>query len=184
VALSREEKVARAQALRAEGLKLREIADEMGYGISTVWAWLNDPDRSLGVARKDSYRGRCEDCEAPTDGSNGRANAPTKCRVCSAAARSERRRAEILDKVREWVRLFGAPPTSTDWSICNARLSCAGPLLDQIEERHEGHTWPAVETVVTQFGTWNAAISAAGFTPLKVGGKRHLREVEPTEAAA
>lgn len=78
--MTRKQKVERATRLRAEGLTLREIGEEMGYAISTVNAWLNDPDRSKEIRRKQSYGGVCEVCGDPTDGSNGSANAPKLCR--------------------------------------------------------------------------------------------------------
>jgi len=88
--VTRAEKVARAQQLRSEGLKLREIGEEMGYSISAVNAWLCDPDRSAEVARKDSYRGTCEECGARTDGSNGAPNAPSQCADCHRTRNAER----------------------------------------------------------------------------------------------
>jgi hypothetical protein len=79
---SRAERVREAQRLRAEGLLLREIGQRMGVAKTTVHAWLSDPDRSLEKARKDSYRGICDTCGGPTDGSNGASAAPTRCLQC------------------------------------------------------------------------------------------------------
>src|SRR5438105_15759202 len=57
---SRSAREALARELRGRGLRLREIADELGVAISTVDSWLNDPGGERLRARKDSYRGRCE----------------------------------------------------------------------------------------------------------------------------
>ena len=72
----------RAQELRAAGLLQREIAVRLGVSRSYVAALYNDPDGAKARARKDSYRGTCESCGAPTDGSNGRGAAPTRCDPC------------------------------------------------------------------------------------------------------
>lgn len=53
-------------------------------GISDNYArdLINDPDGSKLRARKDSYRGKCQRCDGPTDGSNGAAKAPALCQGC------------------------------------------------------------------------------------------------------
>jgi transcriptional regulator with XRE-family HTH domain len=80
--LSRAEKAVLAGEFRAQGLLLREIAERMGVAIQTVDAWLNDPDGSRLRARKATYRGSCERCGVPTDGSNG-PNRPSRyCFEC------------------------------------------------------------------------------------------------------
>lgn len=77
---------------RAEGWLFREIADYMDVALQTVNDWLNDPDGSKLRARKDSYRGTCQDCGAPTDGSNGPDSAPTRCNHCNGLRRAEQNR--------------------------------------------------------------------------------------------
>jgi transposase len=83
---TRAEKALRARALRARGMHVRDIAATMGAAPGTVRAWLNDPDGSKLRARKDSYRGACRECGAPTDGSSGRQSAPTLCAAHSLEA--------------------------------------------------------------------------------------------------
>lgn len=80
--MTREEKVAKARILRASGLKLREIAAEMGgVAISTVDTWLNDPDLSRQRERRKTYGKDCIDCGKRTDGSNGY-DSPERCYDC------------------------------------------------------------------------------------------------------
>lgn len=79
--MTRAEKVATAQRLRAEGLLLREIAERMGAKLKTVSGWLSDPDLSRQRARRETYAGTCIDCGAPTDGSGGY-GAPERCTHC------------------------------------------------------------------------------------------------------
>jgi transcriptional regulator with XRE-family HTH domain len=90
--MTRLEKATIAQGLRAQGLLQRQIAERMGVAIQTVDSWLNDPDGSRLRARKNSYRGACEQCGAPTDGSNGPGKAPKLCLACSSDAHAERMR--------------------------------------------------------------------------------------------
>lgn len=90
------------------------------------------------------------------------------------AARSQHSRftpEEILDAIRRWNVQYGAPPKSADWDPSRA-------------ERH-GHSdraarfrngdWPSVRMVRRQFGTFGAAITAAGFdAPAPTGTKPKL----------
>lgn len=99
---TRLENAAEAAELRGHGLLQREIAERMGVSIKTVNAWLKDPDGSRLKARKDSYRGRCEDCGSPTDGSNGSSKAPRWCSACVGAhnPRTQGRAERVLEMVR------------------------------------------------------------------------------------
>lgn len=93
--MTRAEKAAEARRLRdEEGRKHREIADLMGVSRWTVRSWLYDPDGSKMRARKDSYRGTCEECGNPTNGSNGPDKTPKRCSACEMANRGDRDRDE------------------------------------------------------------------------------------------
>jgi hypothetical protein len=173
--VTREEKVARAQELRAQGLRLREIAAEMGYAVSTVQAWIKDPDRSAEIARKNSYSGACRDCGAATSGSNGPGKAPERCHACASALRLEWSRQRIIESIRGWADRYGAPPAVTDWS---PKMLRDPSRRNAAELRLSDGVWPNVSIIQRRFGSFNAAIEAAGFTPLpQSSGRRHLREV-------
>lgn len=63
----------------------------------------------------------------------------------------------IKDVIREWAKIYGEPPLSADW---------AGPYRP---------FWvPTTHTVRHYFGTWNAAIQAAGFQPRPRGAAGHV----------
>lgn len=53
--MTRDEKVAEAQRLRAEGLTLQAIGDRFGATHTCVWRWLN-PERSAEHVRKQNAR--------------------------------------------------------------------------------------------------------------------------------
>jgi Homing endonuclease associated repeat len=156
--LTRDEKVAEARRLRAGGLKAREIAERVKAPESTVRNWY------LG--------GTCR-CGAPLDGGDG----VNSSKVCSSCAHEDSvlwPKDRILQKLREWVRSYGEPPTAYDWSPGLARAQ-APRIVARVEERWEAGDWPSTNTVQEAFGSWNTAIAAAGFVPLKPGGSRHLR---------
>lgn len=110
-------------------------------------------------ARRARYQGTCSDCGAKTDGSNGRDKAPKRCNSCSVAHQIAYKtvwtRERIIASVRQWADEHGEPPGAFDW------LSCPG--------------YPAFSLVMKRFGSWNAAIEAAGYTPRKPGQRKSVR---------
>lgn len=152
----RERHVAEAARLRAEGLLVREIAERMGVARSTADAWLNDPDGSKLRARKDTYRGRCEDCGAPTDGSDGFA-APRWCRDhCGVHLAAADRRVE---KVLEMVRL------RREEDLTNIEIS-----------ERLGIPVPTVATELSRLRALGFDVPAAPYNNAQPQGARYLDE--------
>ena len=56
----------------------------------------------------------------------------------------------IIAAIRDWAEAHGRQPSGLDWF-------------------YAGYGHPAKKTVYERFGSWNAAIAAAGFTPQQVG---------------
>jgi hypothetical protein len=54
--------------------------------------------------------------------------------------------------MRRWRSLYGAPPSSYDWSRTHARER-GGEALARLNEE----IWPAPATVIDLYGTWAAA---------------------------
>lgn len=102
-----------AKRLRKQGMKYREIAEELGIGKSYVDSLLNDPDGARSRARKDSYQGRCEVCGDPTSGGNGPANAAKRCNRHSQERKWTDER--VLEAGVQWMRMFGRPPSARQW---------------------------------------------------------------------
>lgn len=117
--------------------------------------WCSDRCR-----KRTLYGGSCVDCGAATDGSNGRAKAPERCNPCQAIHRTLWTRETIGAAIRQWHFEHGAFPAATDW---NATLARRFGRPDRPVD------FPSVETVQRVFGSWNAAIRAAGFEPRPVG---------------
>lgn len=164
---SRTEREAIARRLRAQGLTYREIGERMGVGVSTAAAYVNDPGGRKDRARKDSYRGSCLDCGAPTCGNDGPSQPSPRCHPCAVRARTIWTREAIITAIQAWARETGGiPPAATDWNPAQAR-NLGHP--EKAEKFYEDGPWPHITTVRCMFGNWSAAIRAAGFAPRRVG---------------
>ena len=138
--MSRAERVTEAQRLRASGLTLRQTADAMGVSFNTIKDYVYDPDHSQLRARKDSYRGLCEVCGGPTDGTAGPGRAGPLCQSCRDWSAEE-----CIEAIQRWARSHGGiPPSKTDW----ARADVDHPVGGTVERR---------------CGGWNTALLRAGF---------------------
>lgn len=128
------------------------------------------------------YSRPCADCGEPMNGSDGNSpNASVRCVSCAnkvnGAARTVWTREAILAAIREWAAEYGEPPRQADWNPVQAR----NYLHDERRARRfeeAGGRWPWFTKVVREFGSWNAAIAAAGFNPRQRFGGR----ANPTRA--
>jgi len=110
--------------------------------------------RSLGAARAQySYR-RQAIATARTARHTGRASLPGLYS-----------RAELLDAMRRWSRLYGCAPVRTDWDPVRARQRCDPDLVAVKVERYRSGQWPSADSVRNRFGSFGAAIAAAGLHP-------------------
>ena len=116
--------------------------------------------------RKAQYSTPCVDCGAPLNGSDGHGpNAAIRCKLCAARVAGEAKtrwtRQALLLAIRAWARQYGEPPATPDWNPTRAaRLHDEGRIC-----RFREGDWPHSESVVREFGSWNAGILAAGFEP-------------------
>lgn len=116
--MSRAEKVATIRlALAAHpDMTQRQVAGLLGVRYRTLVNLLYDPDGEKQRARRARYRRPCAQCGRPLDGSSGwRGGLTCLCVACAAAARKRWTREAVLAAGREWVRVYGRPPTATDW---------------------------------------------------------------------
>lgn len=99
--------------------------------------------------RKSQYDLVCVDCGGRVDGTTpSKRPDPSRpvCAACAGEHYARWSREAILDAIRAWARDRGAIPTATEWA--NAT-----------------DVSPATSRVQAHFGSWNAAIEAAGFEP-------------------
>jgi HNH endonuclease len=144
----RAELAARACALRARGLRLAEVADLLGVSPTYASDLVRDPDGALARARKRRNGGCCLDCGGPTDGSNGRAKAPGRCAPCARRHRLEHAiwpRERVILALLTFAHERGRAPTAGE-----AGRACG---------------LPSHGVVMRRFGSWRAALEAAGLPP-------------------
>lgn len=160
--MTRAERHAQVKALKETGLTFNEIAAHLGLAKSTVTSAYYDPTGATARARKAHYSRPCIDCGAPLSGCNGHGpNAPLRCVACAHIEATVWTRETVIAAVRQWADEHGGiPPVATDWNTSLA-VSVGRPprSLD----------YPAVPTVQRVFGSWHAAIIAAGFDAFTVG---------------
>src|SRR4051794_26415796 len=127
-----------AAADRAERVELAQRLAGVGMGSSAIAAIL---DVSARTVRAYLAAGRCIECGTYV------VTGAERCPRCAArwARPPERSRAHVLDAIRAWADERGRPPTQADWTA------------------HPDARWPSYMTVTTHFGTWRAALEAAGF---------------------
>ena len=134
----RARRIEAAQRMARGGVRTAEIAAVLDVSPRTVRSYLG--------------AGRCRDCGDPvvTD--------VARCPRCAArrARRPWATRAEVVAAIHAWVRETGAPPRQQDWVPTDDR--------DRRWAR-EYPRWPSWMTVRTLFGSWGAALRAAGYAP-------------------
>lgn len=124
--------------------------------------------------RKRSYDLECVVCGGRVDGTtpSKMADATTPvCLACTGDYYATWTREAIVCAIQEWADEHGGiPPAASDWLRARARGTVGTCSVDQVRRR---------------FGTWNAAIIAAGFEPHAtgpVGGYKRLTAQQRTAA--
>lgn len=185
--MSRAENARRAAELHAQGLNGIQIAAAMGVSRAYAYELLNDPKGEGSRARKDRYRQPCVDCGAMTSGCNGLRDTP-RCVTCANRKNGRGKtvwtREKIIAAIREWAAEHGEPPAGADWNANQARR-----LGDEARARRfeDDPRWPWFSIVTRAFGSWNAGIRAAGYTPrIPHGGGENVarRRDQRAKAAA
>jgi hypothetical protein len=139
------ERVETAWRLRAAGLRIRTIAQELGVSVSTVHNYLR--------------AGGCPQCGGPV--ASPRAE---RCIACTASEPTIERawtRDTVRDAIRAWIAEYGRAPSYHDWTP-----SRSFPGVWEAESPR----WPSAAIVCDLFSDyrnpWNAALLDAG-APLR-----------------
>jgi DNA-binding CsgD family transcriptional regulator len=153
-----------AAKLRAQGLVGRQIAERLHVSQSYAYELLEDPTGELNRERKKKYNGTCESCGAPASyGHSGLA----RCRVCYEDDIKIWTQDAIVCAIQEWADEHGGiPPSAMDW---NPQMAISHGRPEKAEKFYADGHWPNVKSAQEQFGSWNAAIAAAGLEPRRIG---------------
>ncbi|MDA0172958.1 hypothetical protein OJ998_27905 [Solirubrobacter taibaiensis] len=134
------ERVLAARALATEGCSSAEIAARLGVSRASAYNYLQ--------ART------CPGCGQPVT-----APSAARCRECTRHEPTVARTwtcADVLAALRAWTGEHGAPPRYREWT----------PSREQPGRwEAESPRWPSAAVVAALFGSWNAALVAAGAPP-------------------
>jgi DNA-binding CsgD family transcriptional regulator len=151
---SRKQRAEAIEALADRGLGSDEIAARLGLARSTVNKYRRDPEGERERTRRERYRGRCRGCGRPTRGSDGPGRAPEWCPECAPLRRQRWSDERLLNAIREWTQVTGAPPTLYDWSPAHAPSGHPGAAR-YLAERGR---WPNASSVARRFGSLRAGV--------------------------
>lgn len=173
----RADQAARAAALRAAGATHADVAAELGISKAYARDLHYDPDGSKLRARKARLAGRCG-CGAPTSGTRSGARRPAgRCPACARAAAKVWTADAIVAVFREFGEKHGRPPAATDALLpetLERNHGCSPERRAELEAvRAAGPRLPSAAIVRREFGSWAAAVEAAGMTPLRAGTGAH-----------
>lgn len=141
-----------AARLHADGLNGLQIAAQLNISKSYACELLTDPTGDRSRERKERYAGTCTECGAKTSYTVG--GYSELCLPCANDARLVWTTDAIICAIQEWADDHGGiPPTATQWRAPGARRG----------------VYPCLTRVQGRFGSWNAAIVAAGFEPHPAG---------------
>lgn len=91
-----------------------------------------------------------------------------RCESCGQTIRKHWTRDLVTLRIQEWAGVYGEPPSVNDWDPTVASRLGDPERADRF--RSAGGHWPSRNAVYRVFGSWNAAVRAAGFEPRAAGG--------------
>lgn len=132
------ERVQDTERLSRQGKPIKEIAEIIGVSTTTVRLYLNaKPCPSCGGPVISPHSFRCRECAI--------ANLPTTSWT----------KEEILTRIHEWNIQHGQPPAADEWGGNPSKMG-------ESQWIRESPHWPPTSAVQIVFGSWTAALVAAG----------------------
>jgi hypothetical protein len=183
--MTRAERADVVKAMVDEGYTARQISSRLELSRSYVRDLINDPAGSKTVARKNRYRRLCPGygeragrCGTLMDGSNG--NGPSRSTLCVECAKLRHRAEfswqpdEVITVFQEFHRRTGRVPAATD---AMGRSPSVRRNMSAVRRAEFDDSacllLPPPATVKSLFGSWGEAVRAAGYEPLRSGGRGH-----------
>jgi hypothetical protein len=151
-------------------MPIAQIAAQLDVAQSTVSRWTNpevaEKNRHASRMRRASYpTGTCRDCGGPTR-PDGCGHPHKLCRACAIKLRTIWSQEALIEAIRAFVALYGRVPGAIDWNPSDAANK---GMYDRVQRFYDDGCWPYYNSVQRCFGSWNAAIKAAGFIPRSPG---------------
>ncbi len=135
------ERVAIAWRLRAEGHRIRAIAEQLGVSVSTVHNYLR--------------AGSCPQCSGPV--ASPRAERCIACTAHEPSVESSWSRERVRDAIRAWTGKHGSPPRYHEWTPSRTHPG---------RWEADSPRWPSAAVVCDAYdeyrNPWNAALADAG----------------------
>jgi ribosomal protein S14 len=161
-------RISEARRMREEGVSNAEIAARFGVSKSTVCRWTVpgaiERERASSLAAKQRRRRPCPRCGGRVDITR----AGELCRTCVDDDNREARMDRAVRCLQEWHALHGRVPTAPEWGA-------GGPGYRRVKTlASDGQPWPWYQHVSEDFGSWEAAVRAAGFQPRRPGVRADL----------
>ena len=147
--LSRAKKARVAKELANKGVTWAEIATALGTTPGYAYELTIDPNGDKARSRREARSRPCQDCGRPTSQA-----IYLRCSTCSGLRRQKWPKEAILAAIKSFANEKGKVPSAPDFAICDRSK------------------YPTPRTVQTAFGSWSAAIEAAGFTPRNSGASK------------
>lgn len=168
--------VRRAQELNAAGWLHANIAAELRISRSYASMLLADPTGKKERARKARYSKRCPGCGGKMYGQGKHAS--NLCAVCAIKKRSAGRRwtpEAIVAAFQAFNAAMGRPPAVLDQTAAPSllRRMSQARLAERVEAQRMGLVLPTADTVRRAYGTWDAALAAAGLPKARLGSPSH-----------
>lgn len=139
------------------------IASKLGVSKSRVYESLNDPTGEKSRARKAKAQRPCVDCGEPCNTDGSRSEPSERCHRCACAKQSAD---------AKW-KPDTVPPMASEW----------GDSFRRHPDFEKGG-WPTATTVAYRFGTFNAAVEAAGLQPAHRPGGQPRKPLTREQLAA
>jgi hypothetical protein len=115
----------------------------------------------------------CIDCQKPIG--NGAGRKAKRCVRCAGIAKRVWSEERIIAAIREFAAEYGEPPAAVDFNPALLRHRNPSCGYAEAMARKAAHDWPGVNTVQHRFGSWTAALEAAGFGGRSPG--EHVRTI-------
>lgn len=156
--MTRAEKAAFVAEKRAEGWTHAQIADALGIARGYVANLGWDPDGAKSRRHKAKYAVECAGCGATTNPGEPGKKSGYCSRCFSGHVTQKWTREAIVEAIQTWAEQHGRLPAAHEWTVRGTASK----------------GFPSSTACQYVFGSWNAAIEAAGFEPRRTGRPRKV----------